>query len=140
MTIFEKVRELNLPIGEYVVVGSGIMEALGIKKANDVDLVVTPDLFKKLAENGWKSHARPNGEHGLQKGIASAYLDVNCGDCNPTTGELLKESLIIDGIPFITLKRLMCFKNAYAREKDFKDIELIKNYLNNKNINLDFGG
>jgi len=45
MNIFERVKKLNLPLGEYVVIGGGILEALGIRNTNDVDIIVVPKLF-----------------------------------------------------------------------------------------------
>jgi hypothetical protein len=41
LNIFEKVKELNLPFGKYVVVSSGVLDALGIRSASDVDIAVT---------------------------------------------------------------------------------------------------
>jgi len=34
MNIIEKAKKLNFPSGEYVIVGSGILEALGIRHGN----------------------------------------------------------------------------------------------------------
>lgn len=129
MEIFKEMKKLNLPSDKYVVVGSGIMAALGIKKANDIDLVVTKDLFKVLSEQDWQKIKRPNGEPGLEKGKVAAYLDVNCGNFNPTTEELIKDAEIIHDIPFISLRTLVKFKEEYGREKDKKDIDLINKYL-----------
>ncbi len=36
MNIIERTKKLNFPLGKYVVVGSGILEALGIRSANDI--------------------------------------------------------------------------------------------------------
>lgn len=41
MGIFENVKKFNFPIGEYVVVGSGLLAALGLREASDVDVAVT---------------------------------------------------------------------------------------------------
>ena len=53
LNIFERVRRLNLPRGEYIVVG-GSMEAHGLRKAHDVDIVATTTLFEELLYQGWK--------------------------------------------------------------------------------------
>ena len=54
MNIIQKVQKLNLPIGEYVVVGSAILELKNIRPAQDIDLVVSSKLFKDLQYQGWK--------------------------------------------------------------------------------------
>ncbi|MFC1756735.1 hypothetical protein ACFLZC_01060 [Patescibacteria group bacterium] len=52
--LFKKLKELNLPLGKYAVFGSGSMCAHGLRDCNDIDLLVTKDLFEeyKLKE-GW---------------------------------------------------------------------------------------
>ena len=47
--------------------------------------------------------------------------------------EANKSALFIEDIPFMNLNELIKFKTAMGREKDFKDIELIKEYLNKLN-------
>jgi hypothetical protein len=42
--IFKRLKELNYPIGEYVVVG-GAMAAHNIREAHDLDILVTPNLY-----------------------------------------------------------------------------------------------
>ncbi|MFA5841907.1 MAG: hypothetical protein WC835_03050 [Candidatus Paceibacterota bacterium] len=46
MNIAQRVKKLNFPIGEYVVVGSGLLDALGLRKANDIDVAITQKLLK----------------------------------------------------------------------------------------------
>ncbi len=50
--IFSCVKTLNLPFGEYVVVSSGTLEALGIRPTRDLDIAVTSKLFEKLRTEG----------------------------------------------------------------------------------------
>jgi len=38
MNIVGRLKKLNLPLGQRVVVGSGILDALGIRPAHDIDL------------------------------------------------------------------------------------------------------
>lgn len=50
-SIIEKIKDLNFPTSQYVVVGSGTLDALGIRKATDIDIAILPELHKKLCEN-----------------------------------------------------------------------------------------
>ena len=40
MDVIAEVKKLDLPLGQYVVIGSGIMAQLGLREANDVDIAV----------------------------------------------------------------------------------------------------
>lgn len=136
MNIFNQIKKLNFPLGKYVVVGGAAMAARGIKNTRDIDIVVTPDLFEKCKREGWRPKLKPNGEIGLQKGIVEVYLDVNCGDFNPTTEYLIQSSEIINGILFLNLKNVIRFKKEYGKEKDARDIGLIEKYLEAQESNV----
>ena len=133
MNVIEEVKKLNFPIGQYVIVGSGPMAVRGLKKAHDLDIVVTREFFEKCKVNGWEimlwTYPEKIGQIYLRQNDTELYLDVNCGNFNPTTEELIKRADIFEGIPFITLKDMLRFKKAYNREKHHKDIEITEIYL-----------
>lgn len=136
MNIFEKVKLLNLPIGEYVIVGGGVLKAHGIRETQDIDIVVTPGLFEEIKkEEGWREDAKHGGPR-LRKDIYEVYLDVNCDSYQPTTDELIERSEVINGIPCISLNDLLLFKKGYGRPKDKPDIQLIEEALSNTGSNL----
>ena len=45
------VKDLELKPEDYIVIGSGILVALGIREADDIDIVVSKDAFDKLAKD-----------------------------------------------------------------------------------------
>ena len=49
-TFADKVKALNLPLDQIIVIGSGILDQLGIRPASDIDLAASSDLMKKLSE------------------------------------------------------------------------------------------
>jgi hypothetical protein len=129
MNIFEKVKSLNLPPEQYVIIGSGIMDALGIRQAHDVDLAVLPELHQKMREGGeWVEEER-FGRIFLTKDSIESNPELSWDQYPTTTEQAIATATIIEGIPFMNLQELIKFKLALGREKDFKDIELIKNYL-----------
>lgn len=69
----------------------------------------------------------------LKRGICEVGTDLWFKDYRLDTGTLIKNAEIINGIPFLPLSELIKFKKALGREKDFKDIELIEQYLKNNN-------
>ncbi|WP_336041424.1 zinc ABC transporter substrate-binding protein [Acinetobacter dispersus] len=122
---------LNLPTDQYVVVGGGVLTIHGVRETEDIDLVVTPDLFNKLKLT-WTQKIRPNGKLGLYKECFEAYLDVNCGICEKSFQALFENSNLIEGIHFIDLPTLAEFKRSYGREKDLHDLKLIEQLQNRK--------
>ncbi len=130
--IFSKLKELNFPDGEYVVVG-GAMEAHGIRKANDLDILVTPNLYKKLFKQGWKQckcdQCLETSRLMLQKDHIDVVPNYMFGNYIGDTNKLIKEADIINGYPFIKLTEFIKFKKELGRIKDFEDIKLMKRYL-----------
>lgn len=134
MNIIQKIKELNFPKDQYIVVGSGILDVLGIRKSDDIDIAVTKDLHQKLRQTGeWEEHERYDRIRVfLKKDVYEIIPQLNWENYNTTTEEAISSALVIEDIPFMNLEELIKFKTALGREKDFKDIELINEYLNNK--------
>lgn len=135
MNVIDQIKNLDFPIGQYVVVGSGIMAMYGLKQARDVDIVVSPNLFEKCEREGWEqipyTYTDKLEKHYLQKDPVELYLDVNHGKFRPTFDELLNRAETFDRIPFISLEDLLKFKRSYNRPKDHADIKLIEDFLKN---------
>lgn len=129
MNIVDNVKNLNLPLGQYVIISSGILDALGIRSANDIDITVLPYLHRKLRESGEYKEDERYGKIFLIKEGVEINPDVSWSDYKTSTEELIKSATIINGIPFMNLDELRKFKTALGREKDLKDIELIDKYL-----------
>lgn len=136
MTIFEKIKALGFAEGQYVVVGSAIMEAKKIREAGDLDIVVTPELFEECKLNGWKlmpwTKKEVPGKPWLKKKGVDLVVDMAYQEDILTAEDLIQEGETIEGITFITLERLAKFKRAWGRPKDFDDIEVIERYLSNQ--------
>ncbi len=132
MNILNKIKELNLPRDQYVIIGSGIMDILGIREASDIDIAVTPYLYNILKKTGeWKEEER-YGYIFLKKGIFEIIPKLDWEKYKTTTEEAITSSILIEDVSFMNLDELCKFKNALGREKDKKDIELINEYQNNK--------
>jgi hypothetical protein len=132
MNIFQEVKKLDLPIGEYVVVGSGPMAAREIRAFKDIDILVSEKLYDELVKKGWEV-VEVEGVGGKFKVLKKDIFEINTtlwhGDYKPDNKNLIEQAEIICDVPFLQLKELIKFKTALAREKDLKDIELINNYL-----------
>lgn len=133
--IIEEVRELNLPLGEYAVISGGVLAIHGMRGHSDVDILVTPELFKLLRKSGW-------AERRITKTCTvlvyenfeatSKTLDFEGYESNAQ--KIIKDADIIKGIPFATLLETRKFKKAYGRDKDLEDIAMIDKYLSYRNL------
>lgn len=125
--LLEMVQSLDLPIGEYYILGGGALVISGIrKKTADLDLCVSEDLFFKLKEKYNLSKENKN-ECGFYK-INNMIEIVPAKKIEFTMQK-------VDGIYIEDLNRILKFKKARNLPKDQNDIKNIEEFLkliNNK--------
>ncbi len=126
--IAQKVKELNLPQGSYVVFGSCPLALAGIRPTDDIDLFITPELFETLQTNGWQQFQKGSSQ-ALASEHFEAYDNWDFGSFQPTVSDLLSQANDVDGIPFVSLPDVLAWKKAAGRPKDVADVELIEAYL-----------
>jgi len=131
MSIVKKIKKLNLPNDQYVVAGSGLLDALGIREASDIDIAVTNKLFKKLKHtNNYKVVIKYNKEFLVNTEIGIDIIkEISWEQYTTTTLEAISSAIYIEDIPFLNFEEFIKFKEALGRQKDFRDIKLLENYL-----------
>lgn len=128
--LLSQLKSLNLPLGHYVINSSGVLAAHGIREANDLDIVVTPEFFKQLKRT-YPMNTRKGFEI-IEIGDLEILGPGSQFTSSPeiaTVEEQIQAADIIDGIPYCKLELLRKFKQKMGRDKDLRDIELIDNYL-----------
>lgn len=129
--IITKVKALKLPKDSYIVFGSCPLAIAGIREVNDIDLLVSPEVYKKLRSEGWRKVYKGPNDRPLTFGSFEAHDSWNfSSQYNPTLKNLLSTALEIEGIPFASLREVRKWKISSGRPKDLVDIELIDRYLN----------
>lgn len=129
------VKELGLAEEDHVVIGSGILCALNIRQADDIDIVVSERIFEGLIQSeDWNRSNFDDGTFVLVKGVYEIGVDRKLQDAEPTLEELKKDQVVIHGVPFISLKRVMDLKLERGWAKDLVDVELIQSYLHSKTL------
>lgn len=129
--IFEQVKKLNLPMGKYVIFGSGPMGIRGIRECHDVDIIVSEGVLEEIKKNpAWKVKKFETGRQTFVFGDIELWKDWWPGKWD--TEDLIKRADIIDDLPFATLEDVLKWKKIFGREKDLKDIKLIEEYFKNK--------
>ena len=124
MNIREAISQLLLPDGSFMVVGSGLLDTLGIRAAGDIDLLVSHDVFDNFKHQNYKIQQHKDGSDYISIGRFEIMADWFGNDL-----ETMRESAVyIDEIPYWSLESMREWKCDHAREKDVRDIALIDEY------------
>lgn len=125
MNFLARVKALGLPADEFVVIGSGLLDALGLREAADIDLVVSQRLFGELAGSGEYQTGETEDGKFLKNNMADIWTNWRPGNDFKT---LKQSSLLIDGIEFVSPQFLIVRKLERGTAKDRRDVELLRNY------------
>lgn len=130
MNIYQKVKSINLPLDKYVVIGGSALEGCGIRKSSDIDICVTEDIYEKLkAKKDWQEVTKSDGLKVLQKDNFEIGTKWGYGKYNINVKALIDTSVVVNGIRLASLDEILNYKKVINRDKDKKDIKLIKQYL-----------
>lgn len=134
MSIKSELFSLGLDEDNSIVIGSGILDALGIRKSNDIDVVVKDKDFQRLkGMDKFNVRELPSKEiiynDLLEIGTSWSVLDEEVH-----FEQLYKDSVVIEGVRYSSLDSLYVAKVLYSktpdvRQKDLDDIRLIEEYL-----------
>ena len=123
--IITKVKSLSFPDGSYVVFGSAPLAIAGLREANDIDFLVSNELFEVLKNKGWKELDKGKRDKPLVYDIFEAHNNWNFSSYHPTLEQLLNSAAVVEGIPFASFDEVRKWKIASGRPKDLIDIQLI---------------
>lgn len=132
---FSALKKLNLPIGQYAIIGSGPLGIRNLREIGDLDIIVGPELKEILAakygvtdDGQVKKIVFP--EDDIEAFWQGSFYTKRNDDCAPTMAEIISQAEIIEGLPFESLESVLYFKRIMKREKDLKDILLIEQWMN----------
>ena len=134
-TFVDKVKALNLPLDQIIVIGSGILDQLGIRPASDIDLAASSDLMKKLSDESgdWLKKFDDNQRFYFVKddGSAEVWDGWEFDGQVVSYDDLLDYVVEYDGVRFVNLEFLSQWKKWRSREKDVQDVKLIDEWRAN---------
>lgn len=125
MNFIQRVKELNFPLDQFVVIGSGLLDVRGLRTADDIDLVVSSALYEILKQTGDYQESTMHDE---------SYLFSDKLEIWQTWGPeydyqtIRSSGVTIDGVSFINPDLLIIKKRELGRDKDFTDIKLLEKY------------
>ena len=127
--IQEILRSYSLNPSNSIVIGSGILNALGIRKSNDIDITVKQKTYARLSELP-EFEIKNNSESEM---LTTDILEISTNLPTPkhtySFKELFDNSIVIDQVRYLKLEFLLIIKKQWNRDKDKKDIRLIEKYI-----------
>ena len=127
--LLSKVRELDLAQGTFAIFGSGPMAVRDLKEPNDLDIIVTKEVYEKFKSvDGWIEKLFHEGEdYYLEKDGIELWNTWGPGDWD--IANMIETAEMIEGLPYVTLDHVLAWKKKNNRQKDIIDIAKIKKYL-----------
>ncbi len=131
--IKSKLAGLNLHIDNSIVIGSGIMNTMNIRPSNDIDVVVSSSTYENLRTSGKFNVEIKHDRQILTDNIFEIGTSWGVLGKNYNLTDLLKESVVINDVRYITLDFLLSVKESWlkdedVRQKDIEDVQLIKEH------------
>src|SRR5215469_2031853 len=130
----ERLGQLGLSVDNSVVIGSGILSALGIRDSRDVDVVVDQGTYDRLSNDDRFREEQHHGHPVLLGDDFEIMASWGVLGEDHTLADLAGQSIAVDAVRYITLGFLLEAKRSWlrdgsARQKDIEDVKLIEAYL-----------
>jgi hypothetical protein len=134
-----KLATLGLNSHNSVVIGSGILNALGMRKSNDIDVVVDEATYAQLKESGRFQEEQHYGRSVLVDDSFEVNTHWGVLGKDQVLSDLIEQSVTLDEVRYITLDFLLAVKKSWlqdddVRQKDIDDVKLIEEYLARQKI------
>lgn len=126
--LFELLRSLDLPRGDYAVFGSGPLIMRGIiEPANDLDVVCRGAAWARAAEAGSLITERGVTIASLFDGAITVGTEWAIGDFD--VDELIDTAELIDGLSFVRLEHVVVYKEIAGRPKDVEHLASLEDFF-----------
>ena len=137
MNIKAVLSEAHLDLDNAMVIGSGILNALELRKSNDVEVIVSEQIYKNLEQDTSFEKKEIQGRSSLESGLLNVSTVWTIVDQEWTFESLLEHSIVIDDVRYITVEFLCNAKTSWLlngefRQKDKDDVVLMNVYLDDQ--------
>ena len=132
INIHNELHSLDLNESNSLVIGSGILQALNIRNAQDLDIIVNESTFKSLqSEESLIYEPRRIVGDRLYKNDVEIFTQWDILEKRYSFTDLFSHSVVIDEARYLSLDFIEKVKKQLNRDKDKKDLILIEKYKNN---------
>lgn len=125
--IKDRLASLGIDSAEPVIVSSGILDVVGIRPSNDIDLLVSKETFYKIANSSHEISQRPDGSEKIEIDNVELMYEWY----GEEVSGIAMRTIVIDGLKFMAIEEVRSWKVLFNRKKDQADILLIDKYLEN---------
>ena len=129
MTLFDHVKDLHLPFGDYAIFGSGPLIARGIVPAsNDLDIICRGSAWQTVQEIGDPEYLSEFDVTVVTICDGRLTFGTEWGIGNFDVDALIDNAEVIDGFPFVRLEQVASYKEIIKRPKDLQHLEALRAY------------
>ena len=130
----ENLEKIGLDAENAIVIGSGILSALGLRESQDIDVVVDEVAYERLSVDAQFKKADNHGHEVLVGSLFEIGKSWFVLGKEWTFDDFLNHSVVIEGVRYATIQFILDVKKSWAlepdaRQKDKDDIKLIEEYL-----------
>lgn len=134
MNIKNELKKFGLYPDNSVVIGSGILSALGIRESKDIDVVVDENTYLRLSFDSRFRKAENHGREVLVDDLFEIGTSLDVLGKNWKLNDFLNKSVVINDVRYITIQFFLDIKKNWladknVRQKDIDDVKLIEDYL-----------
>ncbi|MGI9205299.1 MAG: hypothetical protein ACR2Q3_14885 [Woeseiaceae bacterium] len=129
ITLFDQLRQLNLPSRGYAIFGSGPLAVRGIVPlTNDVDVICTDEVWGIVNQIGRMEYLPEYDLNIVTMANGALTFGTIWGIGNFDVDELIATAEIVDGLPFVRLEHVIGYKTIRASEKDLQHLKALEEF------------
>ena len=129
MSLFDRVKKLNLPVSDFAIFGSGPLIVRGIIPAsNDLDIICRGQAWERVKAIGELEYLSKYDVTVVTMCDGRLTFGTRWAIGEFDTDELIDGAEEIDGLPFVRLEHVKNYKEISKRPKDLRHIEALKAY------------
>ena len=123
--LFDLLRSLELPMGDYAIFGSGPLSVREIiEGTNDLDVISRGSAWERALSAG-ELISLPDGAKIVSCFDGAVTIGMNWAYGDFDINELIDTAEMIDSLPFVRLEHVVRYKEIAARPKDLTHLELL---------------
>ena len=126
-----QLRRLGYSLNKMLIIGSGTMALLGIKKNDDIDIWATKDIHRKMANDRRLVRTVKHGDIIYETKDGNIEIGSNLPCTRGRVEDYLKRAIVMYGYHFKSIEDVLAWKKCMGRPKDKLHIKMIEKYKKN---------
>jgi len=132
----QQLRRLGYPLNKMLIIGSGTMALLGLKKNDDIDIWTTKDVHKRMANDRKLVRTVKHGDVIYETKDENIEIGSNLPCTKGRLENYLKRAIVVNGFYFKSIDDVLAWKRCMGRPKDKEHIRMIEKYKKNNVVEM----